>query len=132
MLLDLGTVNDIVHLTINKKDLGVIWYPPYKKDITHALKVGENRLDIAVTNNWTNRLIGDEQEPADFEFGTDRGDRGRALKAYPDWFIKNQPRPSKGRKAFTNWYYYRKDSPLQSAGLVGPVLLQFGEAIDLR
>jgi len=130
--LDLGTVNNIVQLSINHKDLGVMWYPPYERDITNALKVGENTVDIAVTNNWANRLIGDEQEPADFEFGTDRGDRGRALKAYPDWFIKNQPRSSTGRKAFTNWYYYRKDSPLQPAGLAGPVFLQFGEAIDLN
>ncbi len=131
IMLDLGTVNNIVQLFVNKQDLGVLWYPPFKKDITSALKVGENTLDIAVTNNWANRLIGDEQEPADFIFGTDRGDRGRALKEYPDWFIKNQPRPSKGRKAFANWYYYRKDSPLQPAGLVGPVLLQYGEAVGL-
>ena len=132
ILLDLGTVNDIVQLTVNQKDLGVLWYPPYKKDITTALKVGDNTLDIAVTNNWANRLIGDEQEPADFEYGTDRGDRGRALKEYPEWFIKNKPRPSQGRKAFTNWYYYRKDSPLQPAGLVGPVLLQYGEAVKWK
>ena len=119
-------------MTVNQKDLGVLWYPPYKKDITTALKVGDNTLDITVTNNWANRLIGDEQEPADFEYGTDRGDRGRALKEYPEWFIKNKPRPSQGRKAFTNWYYYRKDSPLQPAGLVGPVLLQYGEAVKWK
>ena len=136
IMLDLGTVNDIVQLTVNQKDLGVLWYPPYKIDITDALKVGNNNLDIAVTNNWANRLIGDEQEPADFTLGTNRSlkgvEVGSPLKAYPDWLIKNQPRPSKGRKAFTNWYYYKKESPLQPAGLVGPVRLQYGEAIDLN
>ena len=135
IMLDLGTVNDIVQLSVNQKDLGVLWYPPYKIEITNALKVGDNNLDIAVTNNWANRLIGDEQQPADFVFGNERHlgktDVGRSLKAYPDWFIKNQPRPSQGRKAFTNWYYYKKDSPLQPAGLVGPVRLQYGEEIDL-
>ncbi len=136
VMLDLGTVNDIVQVSVNQKDLGVLWYPPYKIDITNALKVGDNNLDIAVTNNWANRLIGDEQEPADFVLGKNqvmRGvDVGSPLKAYPDWFIKNQPRPSQGRKAFTNWYYYKKDSPLQPAGLAGPVRLQYGEAIDLN
>ena len=135
IMLDLGTVNDIVQLSVNNKDLGVLWYPPYKTDITEALKVGDNTLDIAVTNNWANRLIGDEQEPEDIVFGKERVLRkdsvGRPLKEYPNWFIKNKPRPSKGRKAFTNWYYYKKDSPLQPAGLVGPVLLQFGEAKEL-
>ena len=135
IMLDLGTVNDIVQLSVNQKDLGVLWYPPYKIDITNALTVGENTLDIAVTNNWANRLIGDEQEPADFVLGTERFLKGvvvgSPLKEYPDWFNKNQPRPSQGRKAFTNWYYYKKDSPLQPAGLAGPVRLQFGEAVEL-
>ena len=135
IMLDLGTVNDIVQLSINNNNIGVLWYPPYKTEITDALKVGINTIDIAVTNNWANRLIGDEQEAADLEFGKERMFKneivGRPLKAYPDWFIKNQARPSKGRKAFTNWYYYKKDSQLQPAGLVGPVRLQFGEAKEL-
>ena len=136
ILLDLGMANDIVQLSINQKKLGVLWYPPYKADITDDLKVGDNTIDIAVTNNWANRLIGDEQEPEDVVYGVERhfgnSYAGRKLKAYPDWFIKNKPRPSQGRKAFTNWYYYRKDSPLQPAGLVGPVRLQYGEVIDLN
>ena len=45
------------------------------------------------------------------------------MKAFPNWFIKKQPRPSKDRKAFYIWYYHRKNSPLQPAGLVGPVRL---------
>jgi hypothetical protein len=125
IILNLGVLNDIVSLKVNGKDLGVLWYPPYQTDITQAVKAGANTLEIAVTNNWANRLIGDEQEPVDFEWGTDRGeDKGRAMKAYPDWFIKNQTRPSQGRKTFLIWYYYRKDSPLKPAGLVGPVRLE--------
>ncbi|HCM21082.1 MAG TPA: hypothetical protein DIC46_09990 [Porphyromonadaceae bacterium] len=125
VLLDLGIMNDIAEVKVNSQNMGVLWYPPYTIDITDALKIGENRLEIAVTNNWANRLIGDEQEPADFEWGADRGSQGRSLKAYPDWFINNQPRPSLERKTFTIWHYYRNDSPLQPAGLVGPVRLQY-------
>lgn len=87
------------------------------------LKPGDNELEIAVTNNWANALIGDEQIPADFEWGEDRGTNGRMLKKYPDWFLKGQPRPS-ARKCFTIWYYHRAGSPLQKAGLIGPVRLE--------
>lgn len=124
IILDLGELNDIAEVRINDKHVGVLWYPPYQIEITSWLKSGNNRLEIAVTNNWANRLIGDEQYPADFEWGQDRGpEMGRAMKAFPDWFIQKQPRPSKERKAFYIWYYHRKDSPLQPAGLVGPVQL---------
>jgi hypothetical protein len=119
----LGQLHDIASLKINGKALGVLWHPPYVLDITAALVPGDNLLEITVTTNWANRLIGDEQEPADFEWGSDRGNLGHAMKAYPDWFVKNQPRPAQGRKTFSVWYYYRKDSPLQPAGLVGPVRL---------
>ncbi len=124
IVLDLGELNDMAQVKINGADKGVLWYPPYKMDITNALKAGDNTIEIAVTNNWANRLIGDEKEPADFEWGRDRGEKsGRAMKGYPDWFLKNEPRPSQGRKTFSIWYYYRDNSPLQPAGLVGPVKL---------
>lgn len=122
IILDLGELNDIAEVKVNGENAGVLWYPPYQTDITSWLKPGSNRLEIAITNNWANRLIGDEQYPADFEWGQDRGvEKGRAMKAFPDWFIRKQPRPSKERKAFYIWCYHRKDSPLQPAGLVGPV-----------
>ncbi len=109
---------------VNGQSLGVLWHPPFVRDITSALKPGENTLELAVANTWHNRLVGDEQFPPDFEFGTDRGaDKGRALKAYPDWFIKGEPRPEPGRKGFVVWYYHRKDTPLMPAGLLGPVRL---------
>jgi hypothetical protein len=121
--LDLGKVHDLARVTLNGKDLGVLWQPPFTLDISSALKSGKNQLQIAVTNTWHNRLVGDEQFPADFEWGEDRGDKGHAMKAYPDWFIKNQPRPEKNRKCFVIWYYHRKDTPLLPAGLLGPVKL---------
>jgi len=132
VLLDLGEMNDIAEVRVNGKSAGVLWYPPYRADITRLLVAGENNLEILVTNNWANRLIGDEQEPADFEWGKDRGEKmGRAMLAYPDWFVKNQPRPSQGRKTFSIWYYYRNNSPLKPAGLVGPVRLVYEAAVKL-
>jgi hypothetical protein len=132
IMLDLGEMNDIAEVKMNGKNLGVLWYPPYSVDITDALKKGENELEIAVTNNWANRLIGDEQEPADFEWGKDRGEKmGRAMLAYPEWFIKNEPRQSQGRKTFSIWYYYRPDSQLKPAGLVGPVKLVVDSVVQL-
>jgi len=122
--LDLGDVHDLVTVTVNGKQLRVLWHPPFVCDITDALKPGENTLELAVANTWHNRLVGDEQFPPDFEFGTDRGvDKGRALKAYPDWFLRNRPRPETNRLAFVNWFYHRKDTPLLPSGLIGPVQL---------
>jgi hypothetical protein len=123
IVLDLGELHDIAELTVNGKSAGVLWYPPYRADITPYLKAGDNILAVHVTTNWANRLIGDEQYPADFEIGIDRGENGKAMKAFPDWFVENQSRPVKERKAFTIWYYFDRDSPLYPAGLTGPVQL---------
>lgn len=123
LVLDLGRVHDLARIVVNGRDLGVLWQPPFTLDIGPALKPGENHLEVAVTNTWHNRLVGDEQHPADFTWGEDRGDKGHAMKAYPAWFLKNQPRPESRRKAFVTWYYHRQNTPLLPAGLVGPVRL---------
>ena len=125
VVIDLGELNDLAELFVNGKRVGVLWYPPFKTTITPFLKAGENTISVAVTNTWANRLIGDERYEPDFEWGTDRGvERGRAMKAFPEWFMKDTPRPSKDRKAFVIWSYFREDSQLQPAGLTGPVNLE--------
>lgn len=123
ILLDLGEVRDMASVSVNGKPMGVLWHPPFSRDITGALHPGSNTLEIAVTNSWHNLLVGDEQYPADFEWGQDRSEKGRMMKGYPDWFLKNKPRPEQRRKAFTVWYYHRKETPLLPAGLIGPVQL---------
>jgi hypothetical protein len=65
LLLDLGIVRDIAELSVNGKTLGILWKPPYRMDVTAAMKSGENEIQIKVTNQWTNRLIGDRSAPAD-------------------------------------------------------------------
>jgi hypothetical protein len=110
-------------IKINVKSLGVWWNPPFSADVTENLKVGVNSIEITVVNSWHNLLVGDEQYPADFEWGVDRGSSGRMMKGFPDWFLNNQPRPEKNRKGFVVWYYHRKDTELLPAGLIGPVYL---------
>lgn len=122
LYLDLGIVNHIASVKINGKDLGVVWTAPWTVKIpVGLLKAKDNKLEIAVTNVWANRLIGDEQEPADMEWLPGHMNQGGFLKEFPDWFLKNQPRPSKGRYTFTTWNYFTKDSPLIPSGLLGPV-----------
>ena len=122
LYLDLGVVKHIASVKLNNSDLGVVWTAPWKIKIPPGLlKPTGNLLVIEVTNVWANRLIGDEQEPADCEWIPGYISGGNSLKEFPDWFLNKQPRPSKGRYCFTTWNYFTKNSPLISSGLLGPV-----------
>lgn len=48
---------------IAEAKLGLVWAPPYDIDVTDALRPGMNQLEVDVTNEWTNRLIGDRDLP---------------------------------------------------------------------
>jgi len=61
--LDLGKVRDIAEVSVNGKPAGLVWAPPYRVDVTDALKPGTNRLEIKVTNEWANRIVGDRLGP---------------------------------------------------------------------
>jgi hypothetical protein len=63
--LELGRVLDvgIAKVFLNGVDLGVAWRPPFRVDVTQAIKSGENLLEVAVVNSWRNRLIGDKDLP---------------------------------------------------------------------
>jgi alpha-L-rhamnosidase/Glycosyl hydrolases family 2, sugar binding domain len=62
--IDLGDVKNLAEVTVNGKDLGVVWHAPYRVDVTAALKPGANEVIVKVINAWVNRLIGDEQPGA--------------------------------------------------------------------
>jgi hypothetical protein len=61
--------------------------------VTSVLKAGPNSLEVRVANLWVNRLIGDEQ-----------------------------PGVTK-RITYTAMPFYRAETPLPPAGLLGPVLI---------
>ncbi|MBW4028739.1 MAG: glycoside hydrolase [Acidobacteria bacterium] len=89
--IDLGDVKNMAEVTVNGKNLGMVWHAPYRIDATSALKPGANEINVKVTNAWVNRLIGDEQ---------------------PGTTVKY---------TFTDVKPYRANSPLLPSGLLGPV-----------
>lgn len=89
--LELGDVKNLAEVVVNGKSLGVVWKQPFRVNVTNALKAGENRLEIKVTNLWVNRLIGDAQSG-----------------------VTNPV-------TYTTLPFYNADSPLQPSGLLGPV-----------
>jgi hypothetical protein len=110
-------------VSVNGRKLGVLWTTPWRIEVTSAVKAGDNAIEVAVTNVWANRLIGDEKQPSDFEWehGDTRYSDGLFLKEFPEWFLKREPRPSQGRYTFTTWNYFAKETPLTPSGLMGPV-----------
>ena len=78
--------------------LGVLWKPPYKVEVTDALKPGDNKISVKVTNLWVNRLIGDQQ-----------------------------PKMAK-KITFTIGAPYKANLPMLRSGLVGPVRILVSEA----
>jgi hypothetical protein len=116
--LDLGDVQVMATVKLNGRDLGILWKPPYRVDVTDVLKAGENALEIGVTNLWINRMIGDEELPED----GDRNPDG-TLKAWPMWVQEGKPSPT-GRFTFTSWRLWKKGDAPVASGLIGPVTLR--------
>ncbi len=102
MMLDLGQVNDIAVVRVNGQELDTLWMPPYRLDITAAVKPGANTLEIDVVNTWNNHLVGDAALPLE--------QRLTSLTAAT----------------------VTKDSPLTPAGLAGPVHLRETHMTDLK
>ena len=93
LFLDLGNLPHLAEVSLNGKNLGVVWSKPARVDITSAAKSGDNDLEIRVTNVWKNRLVGDAKlEPAK-------------------------------RITWSNWPFYKGNEPLEVSGLLGPVTL---------
>jgi hypothetical protein len=91
--LDLGDVKNIAVVRINGNTCGTVWTPPNRVEVTNALRPGKNELEIAVTNTWANRLIGDASVPAE------------------------------NRVTWMTAPYLTADAKLLPAGLLGPVRL---------
>ena len=133
--LDLGEVQNMAQVSLNGRDLGILWHAPFSVEVTDALREGDNELEIRVTNLWVNRMIGDEFEPDDVvwgepaRYGYAPGSPliGSTMKEVPEWLEKNQPRPSQGRHAVISYKFFSQYAPLHSSGLLGPVVLAGGE-----
>jgi len=50
LCLDLGTVGEVAELKINGTDVGVRICAPYAFDISSAAKIGENSVELTVSN----------------------------------------------------------------------------------
>ena len=102
MILDLGQVNDIAVVRVNGQELATLWLPPYRLDITAAVKPGANALEVDVVNTWNNRLAGDAALPVE-----------QRLTSITSPTVS-------------------KDTPLTSAGLLGPVYLTNANTTEIK
>ncbi len=92
--LNLGDVHSLAEVRVNGHALGVLWKPPYRVEVGQALVSGTNRIVIAVTNTWVNRLIGDSALTPDKKY------------------------------THTTIPFFSPGAPLDPSGLLGPVELQ--------
>jgi hypothetical protein len=123
IILDLGEVQVMAVVGLNGKDLGILWKPPYRVDVTDSLRAGDNDIEIRVTNLWVNRMIGDEELPEDSARNPDG-----TLKTWPKWVEEGKPSPT-GRYTFTSWRLWKKGEPLVGSGLIGPVTLRVSAVV---
>jgi hypothetical protein len=63
LMLDLGRVEMIADVSVNGKRIGTLWAPPYRMDVSGAVRQGENTLTADVTGTWFNRLVYDAAQP---------------------------------------------------------------------
>ncbi len=63
LFLDLGNVRELAEVKLNGKSCGITWSPPFRVDISGAVKPWANQLEIEVVNFWPNRIIGDASLP---------------------------------------------------------------------
>ncbi|MGN0833039.1 MAG: glycosyl hydrolase [Kiritimatiellia bacterium] len=112
----LGEVpSGLARVTVNGRDCGIAWCPPWAVDVAPALRAGRNEVRIDYVNNWHNRLVGDCALP--------EGERvTRSTVRY--WNVPRQgggdcwrmrPTPYSGPSAY---------DPLQPSGLLGPVAIR--------
>jgi hypothetical protein len=137
--LNLGKVNVIAKVLVNGKDIGVSWIAPHTLNVTDVLKEGENAIEIQVTNQWTNRLIGDEKLPNQTGYDVRRGSPGFGdsefrgkFKKMPKWYRNNEPLPEGPRKTFSVYGFQKPTDKLLPSGLLGPVTITTSKIIKRK
>ncbi|MDB6018175.1 MAG: hypothetical protein JWR19_2664 [Pedosphaera sp.] len=126
LYLDLGQVEIIATVKLNGQNLGILWKPPFRVEITGIVRPGDNLLEVEVVNLWPNRLIGDAQLPEDCQWNKD----GKRLSQWPSWLLEGKPSPV-GRFTFTTCNVWSRNAPLIKSGLLGPVFLQATTRVSL-
>ena len=106
----------LAHVFLNGKDCGIVWCAPWEVDVSHALREGENEIEIRYTNNWYNRLVGDcflkpEEHVTRSTVRYWRHSRANAADKDPSHRRTRYSGPS-------------ADDSLQSSGVLGPVMLK--------
>ncbi|MFH1716614.1 MAG: glycosyl hydrolase, partial [Planctomycetota bacterium] len=116
LYLDLGAVCNLARIHLNGKDFGVAWTAPWRIKITDAVRAKDNRLEIEVANLWTNRLLGDQQQP----------DANVRTVQWPSGLLEGRQWPA-GRYTFTTKRFGDMKLPLLKSGLLGPVTIQIAD-----
>lgn len=100
--LDLGEVFGVASIRVNGKPVGALWTAPWRIDVTKAVRLGTNQLEIDVVNSWNNHLVGDAR-----------------LVGRPEAASLTVP-------------VVQKKSPLRPAGLIGPVRLEYEVSMPVK
>ena len=124
IILSLGDVKISAEVIVNNHSVATLWFPPFQTDITPFLKKGKNSIQIKVTNQWTNKLIGDERYNRDQFKGYKLNNGNDVRDNMVDWYVNNEPLPDGPRTTFSTADFVKKDDPLLPSGLIGPVELK--------
>jgi hypothetical protein len=109
VFLELGEVHDLVEIQVNDQHVAILWKPPFTVDITRAVRAGNNKLVLRVTNTWRNRLIGDFGKP----------DAERKTFVVPSLRLGKQ------------WLPGGPGTVLSPAGLLGPVRVRYEAVVSI-
>lgn len=60
--LEFGKICNIAEILVNGRSCGTLWTPPYRVEVTDALKSGSNSLTIRVANTWANHIKGARED----------------------------------------------------------------------
>ncbi len=94
LFINLGDVRVVARVKVNGQDCGIAWRPPFRVEITGAVRPGANALEIQVANQWPNRMIGDASLAVEQRF------------------------------TWSSWEPFTKDTSLLPSGLLGPVRIE--------
>lgn len=95
LYLDLGKVAVMAKVKVNDKEVGGVWTAPYRVEITDVLQKGINKIEVEIVNTWINRILGD------------------------------MLLPKEERKLTPHTIPWKKNTPLQTSGLIGPVKIVY-------